>query len=114
MSRHVDELWAPSPCLLGWAVQGCEVAGPSLARFLAYKGSITISSELTVNSIGQTAPQAAQNQHQPDTAHGTNTSLGSLGWAPSTSEIDTVARPMAWEHMLEWAAAQPEAEADKV
>ena len=101
VSGHVDGIGTVShfaPVGESWALR--VIAPPALARFLAYKGSITVNGvSLTVNSVTD-LPTGAEISINliPHTVE--NTSLGSLAEGSRVNlEIDTVARYV--ERMLQ-------------
>ena len=101
VSGHVDGIGTVSrfaPVGESWELR--VLAPPSLARFLAYKGSITINGvSLTVNSVSD-GPEGSQISINliPHTVE--NTALGSLEAGSRVNlEIDTVARYV--ERMLQ-------------
>ena len=94
VSGHVDGIGTVSrfePVGESWELR--VLAPPALARFLAYKGSITINGvSLTVNSVSD-GPQGSEVSINliPHTVE--NTALGSLKQGGRVNlEIDTVAR----------------------
>jgi riboflavin synthase len=101
VSGHVDGIGTVSffePIGESWELR--VVAPPALARFLAYKGSITINGvSLTVNSVSDIADGAEISINLiPHTVE--NTSLGGLKAGSKVNlEIDTVARYV--ERMLQ-------------
>ncbi|RQO64285.1 riboflavin synthase [Variovorax sp. KBW07] len=101
VSGHVDGIGTVSffePIGESWELR--VVAPPALARFLAYKGSITINGvSLTVNSVKDIADGAEVSINLiPHTVE--NTSLGGLKAGSKVNlEIDTVARYV--ERMLQ-------------
>ena len=101
VSGHVDGIGHVSffaPVGESWELR--VVAPPALARFLAYKGSITINGvSLTVNSVSDIADGAEVSINLiPHTVE--NTSLGGLKAGSKVNlEIDTVARYV--ERMLQ-------------
>jgi riboflavin synthase len=101
VAGHVDGIGRVSffePVGESWQLR--VVAPPALARFLAYKGSITINGvSLTVNTVQDIADGAEISINLiPHTVE--NTSLGSLkAGAQVNLEIDTVARYV--ERMLQ-------------
>eukprot|EP01136_Pigoraptor_vietnamica_P023549 Opistho-1_new@75753 len=101
VSGHVDGIGHVSffaPVGESWELR--VVAPPALARFLAYKGSITINGvSLTVNSVSDIAEGAEVSINLiPHTVE--NTSLGGLKAGSKVNlEIDTVARYV--ERMLQ-------------
>ncbi|MDH6594098.1 riboflavin synthase [Variovorax sp. TBS-050B] len=101
VSGHVDGIGTVSrfaPVGESWELR--VVAPPALARFLAYKGSITVNGvSLTVNSVADIADGAEISINLiPHTVE--NTSLGSLQAGSKVNlEIDTVARYV--ERMLQ-------------
>jgi riboflavin synthase len=106
VSGHVDGIGRVSrfePVGESWAL--CVLAPPALARFLAYKGSITVNGvSLTVNSVSD-GPEGSEISINliPHTVE--NTALGSLrAGSPVNLEIDTVARYV--ERMLQAGAIQ--------
>jgi riboflavin synthase len=101
VSGHVDGIGTVSrfaPVGESWELR--IVAPPALARFLAYKGSITVNGvSLTVNSVSD-GPQGSEISINliPHTVE--NTSLGALVEGSRVNlEIDTVARYV--ERMLQ-------------
>ncbi|MDM0072854.1 riboflavin synthase [Variovorax sp. J2P1-59] len=101
VSGHVDGIGTVSrfePVGESWELR--VLAPPALARFLAYKGSITINGvSLTVNSVSDN-PQGSEVSINliPHTVE--NTALGSLKQGSRVNlEIDTVARYV--ERMLQ-------------
>ena len=101
VSGHVDGIGTVSrfePVGESWELR--VLAPPALARFLAYKGSITINGvSLTVNSVSD-GPQGSEVSINliPHTVE--NTALGSLKQGSRVNlEIDTVARYV--ERMLQ-------------
>ena len=112
MSGHVDGIGTVShfaPVGESWELR--VLAPPALARFLAYKGSITVNGvSLTVNSVsdGVHGSEISINLI-PHTVE--NTALGSLKQGSRVNlEIDTVARYV--ERMLQ-AGALPLPQKDK-
>lgn len=107
VSGHVDGIGRVSffePVGESWELR--VVAPPELARFLAYKGSITVNGvSLTVNSVKDIADGAEISINLiPHTVE--NTSLGSLKAGSKVNlEIDTVARYV--ERMLQAGAITP-------
>ena len=101
VSGHVDGIGSVSffePVGESWQLR--VVAPPALARFLAYKGSITVNGvSLTVNSVSDIADGAEVSINLiPHTVD--NTSLGGLKAGSKVNlEIDTVARYV--ERMLQ-------------
>ncbi|PIF78467.1 riboflavin synthase alpha chain [Variovorax sp. 54] len=101
VSGHVDGIGHVSffaPVGESWELR--VVAPPALARFLAYKGSITINGvSLTVNTVADIADGAEVSINLiPHTVE--NTSLGGLKTGSKVNlEIDTVARYV--ERMLQ-------------
>jgi len=101
VSGHVDGIGHVSffaPVGESWELR--VIAPPALARFLAYKGSITINGvSLTVNSVSDIAEGAEVSINLiPHTVE--NTSLGGLKAGSKVNlEIDTVARYV--ERMLQ-------------
>lgn len=101
VSGHVDGIgtvrrFAP----VGESWELCVLAPPALARFLAYKGSITVNGvSLTVNSVSDGADGSEISINLiPHTVE--NTSLGALREGARVNlEIDTVARYV--ERMLQ-------------
>ena len=82
-------------------------APPALARFLAYKGSITVNGvSLTVNRVAD-LPDALRVQHQPDPAHaGAHDARHAAAPAPAVNlEIDLIARYV--ERMLGGSLPRP-------
>ena len=107
VSGHVDGIGTVSrfePIGESWELR--VLAPPALARFLAYKGSITINGvSLTVNSVSD-GPDGSEISINliPHTVE--NTALGSLKNGSRVNlEIDTVARYV--ERMLQAGAIQP-------
>jgi riboflavin synthase len=101
VSGHVDGIGTVShfaPVGESWELR--VVAPPALARFLAYKGSITVNGvSLTVNSVSD-GPEGSEIRINliPHTVQ--NTSLGALREGSRVNlEIDTVARYV--ERMLQ-------------
>ncbi|RZL51581.1 MAG: riboflavin synthase [Variovorax sp.] len=101
VSGHVDGIGSVrrfAPVGESWELR--VLAPPALARFLAYKGSITVNGvSLTVNSVTD-VPEGAEVSINliPHTVE--NTSLGSLAEGSRVNlEIDTVARYV--ERMLQ-------------
>lgn len=94
VSGHVDGVGHVSQFeQVGESWQLCIVAPPSLAKYLAYKGSITINGvSLTVNQVSDSAEGCEVSINLiPHTVQ--NTALGSLqAGSPVNLEIDTVAR----------------------
>ncbi|MEJ7686278.1 MAG: riboflavin synthase [Variovorax sp.] len=94
VSGHVDGIGTVSyfaPVGESWMLR--VLAPPALARFLAYKGSITVNGvSLTVNSVSDGAKGSEISINLiPHTVE--NTALGSLkAGSPVNLEIDTVAR----------------------
>lgn len=112
VSGHVDGIGMVShfaPVGESWELR--VLAPPALARFLAYKGSITINGvSLTVNSVSD-GPDGSEISINliPHTVE--NTALGSLKQGSRVNlEIDTVARYV--ERMLQ-AGALPPSQKDK-
>ncbi|RSZ29831.1 MULTISPECIES: riboflavin synthase [unclassified Variovorax] len=107
VSGHVDGIGRVSffePVGESWELR--VVAPPELARFLAYKGSITVNGvSLTVNSVKDIADGAEISINLiPHTVE--NTSLGGLKAGSKVNlEIDTVARYV--ERMLQAGAITP-------
>jgi len=107
VSGHVDGIGTVrrfEPVGESWELR--VLAPPALARFLAYKGSITINGvSLTVNSVSDVADGAEVSINLiPHTVE--NTALGGLAaGSPVNLEIDTVARYV--ERMLQAGAIQP-------
>lgn len=108
VSGHVDGIGTVSffaPVGESWELR--VVAPPALARFLAYKGSITINGvSLTVNSVADIADGAEVSINLiPHTVD--NTSLGGLKAGSKVNlEIDTVARYV--ERMLQAGVLVPQ------
>ena len=94
VSGHVDGVGSVSRFeQVGESWQLCVIAPPALARYLAYKGSITINGvSLTVNQVTDLAGGCEVSINLiPHTVQ--NTALGSLQpGSPVNLEIDTVAR----------------------
>jgi len=94
VSGHVDGVGSVSRFeQVGESWQLCVIAPPALARYLAYKGSITINGvSLTVNQVTDLAEGCEVSINLiPHTVQ--NTALGSLQpGSPVNLEIDTVAR----------------------
>lgn len=112
VSGHVDGIGTVShfaPVGESWELR--VLAPPALARFLAYKGSITVNGvSLTVNSVSD-GPDGSEISINliPHTVE--NTALGSLKQGSRVNlEIDTVARYV--ERMLQ-AGALPSPQKDK-
>jgi riboflavin synthase len=109
VSGHVDGIGSVSffePVGESWQLR--VVAPPALARFLAYKGSITVNGvSLTVNSVSDIADGAEVSINLiPHTVE--NTSLGGLKAGSKVNlEIDTVARYV--ERMLQAGVLVPPA-----
>jgi riboflavin synthase len=109
VSGHVDGIGSVSffePIGESWELR--VVAPPALARFLAYKGSITINGvSLTVNTVNDIADGAEISINLiPHTVE--NTSLGALKAGSKVNlEIDTVARYV--ERMLQAGVLVPPA-----
>ncbi|BEP42000.1 riboflavin synthase [Variovorax sp. V15] len=107
VSGHVDGIGSVSkfePVGESWELR--VVAPPALARFLAYKGSITVNGvSLTVNSVTDVADGAEISINLiPHTVE--NTSLGGLKAGSKVNlEIDTVARYV--ERMLQAGVLAP-------
>jgi len=107
VSGHVDGIGSVSkfePVGESWELR--VVAPPALARFLAYKGSITVNGvSLTVNSVTDVADGAEIGINLiPHTVE--NTSLGGLKAGSKVNlEIDTVARYV--ERMLQAGVLAP-------
>ncbi|MDN8614617.1 riboflavin synthase [Variovorax ginsengisoli] len=107
VSGHVDGIGTVrrfEPVGESWELR--VLAPPALARFLAYKGSITINGvSLTVNSVNDVADGSEVSINLiPHTVE--NTALGSLSAGSRVNlEIDTVARYV--ERMLQAGAIQP-------
>ncbi|WP_432725741.1 riboflavin synthase [Variovorax sp. W6] len=107
VSGHVDGIGSVSlfePVGESWELR--VVAPPELARFLAYKGSITVNGvSLTVNSVKDIAGGAEISINLiPHTVE--NTSLGGLKAGSKVNlEIDTVARYV--ERMLQAGVLAP-------
>ena len=107
VSGHVDGIGTVSrfePVGESWELR--VLAPPALARFLAYKGSITINGvSLTVNSVSDVADGSEVSINLiPHTVE--NTALGGLTAGSRVNlEIDTVARYV--ERMLQAGAIQP-------
>ena len=107
VSGHVDGIGTVrrfEPVGESWELR--VLAPPALARFLAYKGSITINGvSLTVNSVSDVADGSEVSINLiPHTVE--NTALGSLAAGSRVNlEIDTVARYV--ERMLQAGAIQP-------
>lgn len=107
VSGHVDGIGSVSrfePVGESWELR--VVAPPELARFLAYKGSITVNGvSLTVNSVEDIAGGAEISINLiPHTVE--NTSLGGLKAGSKVNlEIDTVARYV--ERMLQAGVLAP-------
>lgn len=107
VSGHVDGIGTVSrfePIGESWELR--VLAPPALARFLAYKGSITINGvSLTVNSVNDVADGSEVSINLiPHTVE--NTALGGLKAGSRVNlEIDTVARYV--ERMLQAGAIQP-------
>jgi riboflavin synthase len=112
VSGHVDGIGTVShfaPVGESWELR--VLAPPALARFLAYKGSITVNGvSLTVNSVSDSADGSEISINLiPHTVE--NTALGSLKQGSRVNlEIDTVARYV--ERMLQ-AGALPLPQKDK-
>ncbi len=112
VSGHVDGIGTVShfaPVGESWELR--VLAPPALARFLAYKGSITVNGvSLTVNSVSDGADGSEISINLiPHTVE--NTALGSLKQGSRVNlEIDTVARYV--ERMLQ-AGALPLPQKDK-
>jgi riboflavin synthase len=113
VSGHVDGIGSVSrfePVGESWELR--VLAPQSLARFLAYKGSITINGvSLTVNQV-EDLPQGAEISINliPHTVE--NTALGQLRAGSRVNlEIDTVARYV--ERMLQAGAIAPPPSKDK-
>ena len=111
VSGHVDGIGTVShfaPVGESWELR--VLAPPALARFLAYKGSITVNGvSLTVNSVSDGADGSEISINLiPHTVE--NTALGSLQQGSRVNlEIDTVARYV--ERMLQ-AGALPSSQKD--
>jgi riboflavin synthase len=107
VSGHVDGIGRVSHfAQVGESWELRVLAPPALARFLAYKGSITVNGvSLTVNSVRDVADGAEISINLiPHTVE--NTSLGSLREGSAVNlEIDTVARYV--ERMLQAGAIAP-------
>lgn len=107
VSGHVDGIGRVSrfaPVGESWELR--VLAPPALARFLAYKGSITVNGvSLTVNSVSDSADGSEISINLiPHTVD--HTALGSLQeGAPVNLEIDTVARYV--ERMLQAGVIAP-------
>jgi len=107
VSGHVDGIGTVrrfEPVGESWELR--VLAPPALARFLAYKGSITINGvSLTVNSVSDVADGSEVSINLiPHTVE--NTALGGLTAGSQVNlEIDTVARYV--ERMLQAGAIQP-------
>jgi riboflavin synthase len=107
VSGHVDGIGTVrrfEPVGESWELR--VLAPPALARFLAYKGSITINGvSLTVNSVSDVADGSEVSINLiPHTVE--NTALGGLKAGSRVNlEIDTVARYV--ERMLQAGAIQP-------
>ena len=107
VSGHVDGIGTVrrfEPVGESWELR--VLAPPALARFLAYKGSITINGvSLTVNSVADVADGSEVSINLiPHTVE--NTALGGLEAGSRVNlEIDTVARYV--ERMLQAGAIQP-------
>jgi riboflavin synthase len=107
VSGHVDGIGTVrrfEPVGESWELR--VLAPPALARFLAYKGSITVNGvSLTVNRVSDVADGSEVSINLiPHTVE--NTALGSLkAGSPVNLEIDTVARYV--ERMLQAGALQP-------
>jgi riboflavin synthase len=107
VSGHVDGIGTVrrfEPVGESWELR--VLAPPALARFLAYKGSITINGvSLTVNSVSDVADGTEVSINLiPHTVE--NTALGGLAAGSRVNlEIDTVARYV--ERMLQAGAIQP-------
>jgi len=107
VSGHVDGIGTVvrfEPVGESWELR--VLAPPALARFLAYKGSITINGvSLTVNSVSDVADGSEISINLiPHTVE--NTALGGLKAGSRVNlEIDTVARYV--ERMLQAGAIQP-------
>ncbi|MDM0030983.1 riboflavin synthase [Variovorax sp. J22P271] len=107
VSGHVDGIGTVrrfEPVGESWELR--VLAPPALARFLAYKGSITINGvSLTVNSVSDVADGSEVSINLiPHTVE--NTALGGLQAGSRVNlEIDTVARYV--ERMLQAGAIQP-------
>jgi len=107
VSGHVDGIGTVrrfEPVGESWELR--VLAPPALARFLAYKGSITINGvSLTVNSVSDVADGSEVSINLiPHTVE--NTALGGLEAGSRVNlEIDTVARYV--ERMLQAGAIQP-------
>jgi riboflavin synthase len=107
VSGHVDGIGTVrrfEPVGESWELR--VLAPPALARFLAYKGSITINGvSLTVNSVSDVADGSEVSINLiPHTVE--NTALGGLAAGSRVNlEIDTVARYV--ERMLQAGAIQP-------
>lgn len=101
VSGHVDGIGTVAKFeAVGESWELCVLAPPSLARFLAYKGSITVNGvSLTVNSVRDTDDGAEISINLiPHTVE--NTALGTLAAGGRVNlEIDTVARYV--ERMLQ-------------
>ncbi|HEX7867863.1 MAG TPA: riboflavin synthase [Variovorax sp.] len=113
VSGHVDGIGRVSffePVGESWELR--VVAPPELARFLAYKGSITVNGvSLTVNSVKDIADGAEISINLiPHTVE--NTSLGGLkAGSKANLEIDTVARYV--ERMLQAGVLTPPSKVTK-
>ena len=107
MSGHVDGIGTVrrfEPVGESWELR--VLAPQALARFLAYKGSITVNGvSLTVNSVSDVADGSEISINLiPHTVE--NTALGSLAAGSRVNlEIDTVARYV--ERMLQAGTIQP-------
>ena len=107
MSGHVDDVGQVARFELvgeSWLLQ--VLAPPALAKYLAYKGSITVNGvSLTVNRIEDKADGCLVFINLiPHTIE--NTALGSLKpGSPVNLEIDTVARYV--ERMLQFDSPRP-------
>jgi len=116
VSGHVDGIGTVSRfAQVGESWELRVQAPPALARFLAYKGSITVNGvSLTVNSVSDSADGSSEISINliPHTVE--NTALGSLAAGSRVNlEIDTVARYV--ERMLQAGALQiPPAKKDKL
>ena len=103
VSGHVDGIGTVTPLRAGRRKLGAarRWRRAALARFLAYKGSITVNGvSLTVNSV-ERRRRRQRDQHQPDPAHGARTPRSAACSAGSrvNLEIDLIARYV--ERMLQ-------------